>query len=118
MNRIAQTDKTFGYGDDFLYMTWKITVRSLFGIAGESVTDLKAGVEAIMMGVFERDIGTTSLLDIHDGKIKFEYCIQNRAISGKSPANTNDLEGMIDLPEAQWHDRDIHKRDRLALIFQ
>jgi hypothetical protein len=99
-------------------VTSKIKIRSLFRIAGESVTDLKAGVEAIMMGVFVRDTGTTSLLDIHAGKNRFEYCIQNRATSGKSPANTNDLEGMIELPEDQRHDRDINKRERQALRFQ
>jgi hypothetical protein len=50
------------------------------------------------MGVFERDIGTLFLLDIKNGNNTSEYWKQNRAISGKSPASSNDLDGIMYLP--------------------
>lgn len=64
------------------------------------VTYLKAGVEAMTMGVFERGKGAAFSLGIKADRM-VEYWVYNRARSGKSPASNKDLDGMM----AHWKNR-------------
>ena len=61
------------------------------------MTDLKAGVEAMTMGVFERDIGATCLLKIRSDRKPLEYCRYIRATSGNRPASNTDPDGIVNL---------------------
>jgi len=75
---------------------------------------LKAGVEAITMGVFERDIGMPFLLGTKAGRKTFEYCIQNRTISGRSPTANSDPDGIADLVKDYEQKRNVNARTGLS----
>ena len=70
-------------------------VTIFFEVLYSLTTYLKAGVAAMMIGVFERGKNTAFVLDIRVGVITLEYWTHSRAMKGKSPASNNDRDGMM-----------------------